>query len=79
LSAVTKLAPARLGAQTMGLWFLAGSLGNLIAGSFADVMSASNVGSMPSVFLGMAAVIGGVALVLALLTPALKHLAHGIE
>ncbi len=79
LSAVTKLAPARLGAQTMGLWFLAGSLGNLIAGSFADVMSADNVSTMPSVFLGMAAVIGGVALVLALLTPALKHLAHGVE
>jgi POT family proton-dependent oligopeptide transporter len=32
LSAVTKLAPARLATQAIGIWFLATSLGNLLAG-----------------------------------------------
>jgi POT family proton-dependent oligopeptide transporter len=35
LSSVTKLAPRRLAGQMMGIWFLATSLGNLIAGLFA--------------------------------------------
>ena len=35
LSAVTKLAPPRLVGQMMGVWFLATSLGNLIAGLLA--------------------------------------------
>jgi POT family proton-dependent oligopeptide transporter len=32
LSSMTKLAPARFGGQMMGVWFLAASLGNLLAG-----------------------------------------------
>jgi POT family proton-dependent oligopeptide transporter len=32
LSSMTKLAPAKFGGQMMGVWFLAASLGNLIAG-----------------------------------------------
>ncbi len=32
LSSITKLAPRRLGGQMMGIWFMAASLGNLIAG-----------------------------------------------
>ena len=35
LSSVTKLAPRRMAGQMMGIWFLATSLGNLIAGLFA--------------------------------------------
>jgi len=32
LSSMTKLAPNKFGGQMMGVWFLAASLGNLIAG-----------------------------------------------
>ena len=32
LSSITKLAPRRLGGQMMGIWFMAASLGNLVAG-----------------------------------------------
>jgi proton-dependent oligopeptide transporter, POT family len=35
LSAVTKLAPLRLGGQMMGVWFMSLALGNLAAGLFA--------------------------------------------
>src|SRR5262249_6320857 len=39
LSAVTKLAPKRLVGQMMGVWFMATSLGNLIAGLLAGNVS----------------------------------------
>jgi POT family proton-dependent oligopeptide transporter len=35
LSAMTKLAPARIGGLMMGVWFLATSVGNFIAGRLA--------------------------------------------
>ncbi len=37
LSTMTKLAPARVVSQMMGVWFLAGSLGNFIGGRVAGV------------------------------------------
>ena len=41
LSTVSKLSPKRLVGQMMGVWFLASSLGNLIAGLVAGKMEAS--------------------------------------
>ena len=35
LSAMTKLAPVRIGGLMMGVWFLASSVGNFIAGRLA--------------------------------------------
>ncbi|MBO4545758.1 MAG: MFS transporter, partial [Verrucomicrobia bacterium] len=40
LSTVSKLSPKRLVGQMMGIWFLASSLGNLIAGLVAGHISA---------------------------------------
>jgi POT family proton-dependent oligopeptide transporter len=51
LSSVTKLAPARLTGQLMGTWFLATSLGNLIAGLAAVGLSPDKLDQMPMFFL----------------------------
>jgi len=79
LSAVTKLAPARLASQTMGIWFLSISLGNLIAGMFASGMSTANVAGMPAQFLQVALFAGGAGLLLFLLSPLIRRLMPGIQ
>jgi POT family proton-dependent oligopeptide transporter len=51
LSSVTKLAPRKLVGQMMGLWFLATSLGNLIAGLLAGEFRADAMQEWPSLYL----------------------------
>jgi POT family proton-dependent oligopeptide transporter len=51
LSSVTKLAPRRLVGQMMGVWFLAASLGNLIAGILAGEFHAEAVAGMSGRYL----------------------------
>ena len=53
LSSVTKLAPRRLVGQMMGAWFLASSLGNLIAGRIAGEFNPDAIREMPGRFLQM--------------------------
>lgn len=50
LSTYTKLAPKRYVSQLMGIWFVAASLGNLIAGLFAGNFDEENVQQMPDLF-----------------------------
>lgn len=64
LSSVTQLAPRRLVGQMMGIWFLATSLGNLIAGLFAGEVSGDNSAAMPMRFLQVVATAGGTGLLL---------------
>jgi POT family proton-dependent oligopeptide transporter len=47
LSAFTKLAPPRLVGQSLGVWFMGTSLGQLIAGRIAGEFDANNLGAMP--------------------------------
>jgi len=65
LSSVTKLAPKRLVGQLMGTWFLATSLGNLLAGLIAGEFHADAVGEMPARYLEVVTwpVIAGIALI----------------
>ena len=79
LSAVTKLAPARLATQTMGIWFLATSLGNLLAGLLAGEISGENAGEMPARFFQIVLTAGGAALLLAVFARPLKRLMGGVE
>ena len=79
LSAVTKLAPARLASQTMGIWFLATSLGNLLAGLLAGGMSSANAAGMPAQFLHVALIAAGGGLLLLALSPFIRRLMPGIE
>jgi POT family proton-dependent oligopeptide transporter len=51
LSYFTKLSPKRFVGQMMGMWFLAFSLGNLVAGLIAGEFDASNVAAMPGQYM----------------------------
>jgi POT family proton-dependent oligopeptide transporter len=51
LSSVTKLAPRKLVGQMMGIWFLATSLGNLIAGLLAGEFKPETVNQWPALYL----------------------------
>jgi len=66
LSSVTKLAPSRLVGQMMGVWFLAASLGNLLAGLIAGGFKADDLAHMPVRYLQITIipVIAGILLIL---------------
>ncbi len=79
LSSVTKLAPRRLTGQLMGTWFLAASLGNLIAGLAAGEIEADAVDQMPGQYLWFAALPFVAGVVLIALTRPIKKLMGGVE
>ncbi len=53
LSSMTKLAPQRFVGQMMGIWFLATSLGNLIAGLIAGEVTDVGLAEMPGQFMNI--------------------------
>ncbi len=74
LSAMSKLAPVRIGGLIMGVWFLASAVGNYIGGRFAGLYESM---TLPSLF-GSVAIFGIAAGVLLLiLARPLGRLAHG--
>ena len=76
LSTVTKLAPARIVGLMMGVWFLALSLGNFLAGHVAGYFEKMPLPQLfGSVFLSTTLS----AVVLALLTPPIKRLMAGVK
>jgi POT family proton-dependent oligopeptide transporter len=76
LSTVTKLAPHRLVGQMMGIWFLATSLGNLIAGRVAGFFEAL---PLPQLF-GYVAMGGiGFGIILAVFVRPLKKMSGGVN
>jgi POT family proton-dependent oligopeptide transporter len=79
LSSVTKLAPRRLVGQMMGTWFLATSLGNLIAGLTAGRFSAEGVTHMPGRYLQIVLMAAGAGLLLLLCTKPIRKLMTGVE
>jgi len=79
LSAVTKLAPPRLVGQMMGLWFLATSLGNLIAGLFAGEFRPDAVDQMPGLYLRIVLTALGTGGLLLLFVRPVKRLIGGIK
>jgi POT family proton-dependent oligopeptide transporter len=78
LSSVTQLAPPRLGGQMMGIWFLATSLGNLIAGLFAGEVSGENAAAMPGRFLQVVLTAGVAGLILLLVAKPIRRLMPGV-
>ncbi len=56
LSAVATLSPKRFSSQMLGLWFLATSLGNLVAGLMAGQFDPSKTEAMPDAFMHMAVI-----------------------
>ncbi len=73
LSSVTKLAPRRLVGQMMGVWFLAASLGNLLAGLIAGGFKADNLVQMPVRYLQITVIPIFAGILLILLARPLKH------
>ena len=76
LSTVTKLAPARLVGQMMGVWFMSMSLGNLIAGRVAGQFEAMPLAQL----FGTVAAVGlGAGVLLALFVRPLRRMMGGVN
>jgi POT family proton-dependent oligopeptide transporter len=70
LSAMSKLAPLRIGGLIMGVWFLAAAVGNYIGGRLAGFYEAM---TLPSLFGAVAAFGIGAGVVLLLLSPSMRR------
>lgn len=79
LSTVTKLAPVKLVGIMMGLWFLATSFGNKLAGYLGGFFVVNNPTQLAKLYGGIAAGLLIAAGILALLTPKLKKLMGTVE
>ena len=73
LSMVTKLAPARVAALMMGIWYLANAIANYLAGILESLLA----GFSFSLYTFLVASSFGAALLLFALTPFVKRLTHG--
>lgn len=71
LSAMTRLAPARIAGLTMGVWFLATSVGNYLGGRVGGLYEAF---SLPQLFGAVALFALGAAVVLALLIRPIRRM-----
>jgi POT family proton-dependent oligopeptide transporter len=79
LSTMTKLAPARLVGLVMGIWFLALSLGNKLAGVLAGGFSSDRPDELVQFFWHQALYVGVATLALFALVPWVKKLMGGIK
>ena len=79
LSSVTKLAPRRFVGQMMGVWFLAASLGNILAGLIAGEFSADAVDDMPRLYTQIVLTTVGSGVLLAIVAKPLKRLMSGVD
>lgn len=76
LSTVTKLAPARVASQMMGIWFLSLSLGNFVGGQLAGLFESL---ALPKLFGAVFATTAGSGLILALLVKPIRKLMGGVH
>jgi POT family proton-dependent oligopeptide transporter len=74
LSTMTKLSPRKYVGQMMGIWFLASSVGNLIAGLVGGRVDPEKLDQMPKLFIGTTVALIAAAVLLAILTPFIKKL-----
>jgi len=78
LSYYTKLAPQRFVGQMMGMWFLAMSLGNLVAGLIAGDFDANNLAAMPGQYLHIVYFSVGLGAILLAISKPVKKLMGGV-
>jgi proton-dependent oligopeptide transporter, POT family len=74
LSTMTKLSPRKYVGQMMGIWFLATSVGNLIAGLVGGNVDPEKLDQMPGLFIGTTVALVAAAILLAALSPFIKKL-----
>ena len=77
LSSMTKLSPRRYAGQMMGVWFLAASLGNLIAGQVGGHVDPEKLDQMPQLFTATTASLVISAVALALLAIPIRRMMEG--
>jgi POT family proton-dependent oligopeptide transporter len=77
LSSMTKLAPSRYVSQVMGVWFLALALGNNLAGQLSRQYDATNLKTLPALFLEISWWTLGAAIVMFCLARPLQRLLQG--
>ena len=90
LSAVTKMAPARVVGMTMGAWFLYSGLSNFLAGVIARTTGAETLGGQltdvaaakagyATVYSQVGYIAMGIAVVMLLISPIIKKLMRGAD
>jgi POT family proton-dependent oligopeptide transporter len=79
LSVTTKLVPARFVGQSLGIFFVTLSLGNLLAGRIAGDFEATNLAAMPGQFMFIFWFGAISAALLALLTPLMRRWMSGVK
>ena len=62
-----------------GLWFLATSLGNLIAGQLAGEFDPNNLQAFPGEYMSIVLSTGGTGIILLIFTKPIKKLMGGID
>jgi POT family proton-dependent oligopeptide transporter len=77
LSSITKLAPARMVGQIMGLWFMATALGNLMAGLIAGESTSPR--QMSHQFWWVALAASGIAILLMFMAKSMRRWMAGIN
>src|ERR1051325_8380260 len=77
LSSMTKLAPAKFSGQMMGVWFLAASLGNLIAGIVGGEVDPEKLEVMTPLFVRTTGSLFIAAVVLALMVKPITRMMQG--
>ena len=73
LAAISNLSPKRFVGQMMGIWFLASSLGAIIAGLLSGQATYSGINSMPDLFNKIAIISSIIGLVLILISKPLNN------
>ena len=79
LSSVTKLAPPRLVGQMLGTWFVASSLGSLLAGRIAGEFDENHLSSWPALCRPMIILPGLAGLLLVVFARPIKRLMGGVK
>jgi POT family proton-dependent oligopeptide transporter len=79
LSVTTKLVPPRFVSQSLGIFFVSLSLGNLLAGRIAGGFDPSNLAAMPGQFMFIFWFAAASALVLVLLLPLMRRWMAGVN
>ncbi len=79
LSTLTKLAPGNLVGLVMGIWFLAASLGNKLAGVLAGEFTATDAPALAAFFQKQALWVGTATVALLVIVPWVKKLMGGVR
>ena len=79
LSSMTKLSPRKFVGQTMGIWFLASAIGNLIGGLVGGHVDPENLQQMPKLFTTTTLSLFVAAAVLLLLAIPIKRMMAGVR